>query len=143
MACPRGAGACFVLVFVLVVAVAGGACSGAEDPPARPSDAFCAAAARVDERLSAGAGIDEQVRLVRRLVRVAPAEIEREARVFLGALEAVQADPDDPTLRDDPDVRGAVDDVNRYANQACGLLEQDSGADARTRIPGNLPPVTA
>ncbi len=97
------------------------------DATSRPSEAFCRAAERYEDRLVRGAGVDEQVRLVRRLVETAPAEIEADARTFLDALEAVQADPDDPDVRDDPDVQEAVENVNRYATNACKLLEDEDG----------------
>jgi hypothetical protein len=105
-----------------------GACRRADDDVARPPDPFCEAAIDLEEGLVEQVGIDEQIRLVRRLVETAPAEIEADAQTFLDALEAVRVDPGDPDLRDDPDVREAVDNVNRFASQGCELFEQEGGS---------------
>ena len=93
----------------------------------RPSEAFCRAAERYEDRLVRGARVGEQVRLVRRMVETAPAEIEADAETFLDALEAVQADPDDPDVRDDPEVQEAVENVQRFAIDGCNLLEDEDG----------------
>jgi hypothetical protein len=115
------------LVVLAISAVVLGACRSDDDDVARPPDRFCEAATELEEGLVEQVGIDAQIRLVRRLVETAPAEIETDARTFLHALEAVRDDPDDPDLRDDADVREAVDDVNRYASQGCDLFEQEGG----------------
>ena len=110
-----------------VMTVALGACRRSDDEVTPPPEAFCVAAVDLEEGLVERVGIEEQIRLVRRLVETAPAEIEADAQTFLDALEAVRDDPDNPELRDDPDVREAVDDVNRYATQGCELFEQGNG----------------
>ena len=114
-----------VIATLCVVGVA--ACNRTDEPATAPPDAFCEAAVDLEEGLVEQVGINEQIRLVRRLVETAPAEIEADAQTFLDALEAVRDDPDDPDLRDDPDVREAVDDVNRFASQGCELFEQEGG----------------
>ncbi len=114
-------------VAVLALVAAAGCRSGDGDGAARPPDAFCRAAERYEDRLVRGADVDEQVRLVRRLVETAPPEIVADAWTFLDALEAVQADPDDPAVRDDPDVQEAVENVQRFAIDGCDLLEDEDG----------------
>jgi hypothetical protein len=64
---------------------------------------------------------------VRRVAETAPRAIAADARVFLDAMEAVRDDPDDPSLRDDPDVQDAVESVERYAIEGCALYERDGG----------------
>lgn len=113
--------AALVAVAVLV------GCARDDEPVTRPSNAFCDAAVRFEDRLERGASLDEQIRLVRRLVATAPAEITPAARTFLDALERLRDDPDDPAVRDDPDVEEAVDDVNRFATNGCDLFERDGG----------------
>jgi hypothetical protein len=61
------------------------------------------------------------------MVETAPAEIKPDAQAFLDALEAIEADPDNPELRDDPDAQEAVENVNRYATNGCNLLEDEDG----------------
>jgi hypothetical protein len=92
----------------------------------KPPDAFCDAAARYDERLLKGKkpSLDEQVRLVQRMVDTAPARIKADAQTFLDALRKVDTDP---SVRDDPKVEDAVDNVNRYAAQGCGFYERRPG----------------
>jgi hypothetical protein len=115
-----------VAAALVAVAVLVG-CARDDEPVARPSNAFCDAVVRFEDRLERGASLDEQIRLVRRLVATAPAEITPDARTFLDALERLRDDPDDPAVRDDPDVEEAVDDVNRFATNGCDLFERDGG----------------
>jgi len=114
-----------IIVMTALLTVA--ACDRSDDPAVRPPDAFCEAAIDLEDGLENLVGVDEQVRLVRRLVEAAPPEIEADARIFLDALEAVRDDPDNPELRDDPDVQAAVDNVNRFATNGCELVEREGG----------------
>ncbi|MGI8795925.1 MAG: hypothetical protein ACR2IR_04960 [Acidimicrobiia bacterium] len=116
-----------VLLTALVVVVSAAGCRSSDEPVTRPPEAFCQTAIDLEEGLEQLVDIDEQIRLVRRLVETAPPEIEGDARTFLDALEAVRADPDNPDLRDDPDVREAVDNVNRFATEGCELPEREGG----------------
>jgi hypothetical protein len=107
-------------------------CQRSDEPVTRPPEPFCQAAIDLEEGLENVADIDETrqrarelIPLVRRLVETAPAEIEADSQTFLDALEAVRDDPDDPELRDDPDVQEAVDNVNRFATQGCELPERE------------------
>jgi hypothetical protein len=117
-----------ILVVVALFAVTAAAgCRRSDEPVTRAPETFCQAAIALEDGLEQLVDIDEQVRLVRRLVETAPAEIESDARTFLDALEAVREDPDNPDLRDDPDVREAVDNVNRFATNGCELPEREGG----------------
>jgi hypothetical protein len=108
---------------VLLVAVLGACGSDRGNAPKAPL-AFCKAAARYDDRLSKGAKLDEQIRLVQGMVDTAPAKIEGDAQTFVDALRQVEADP---SVKDDPKVKKAVENVNRYAAQGCGFYERQGG----------------
>jgi len=115
-----------LLVLVLLVAtLLVASCRDRSSAP-KPPDAFCDAAARYDERLLKGKkpSLAEQVRLVQRMVDTAPARIKADAQTFLDALRQVETDP---SVRDDPKVENAVDNVNRYAAQGCGFYERRPG----------------
>jgi hypothetical protein len=114
-------------VALVVVMALLGACRRSDEPVTRPPDSFCEAAIDLEDGLENLVGINQQIRLVRRLVETAPAEIEADARTFLDALEAVRDDPDNPDLRDDSGVQEAVDNVNRFATDGCGLVEREGG----------------
>ncbi|MBM3672691.1 MAG: hypothetical protein FJW86_11005 [Actinobacteria bacterium] len=113
------------LLLVTVLLVAG--CSSSEQLEA--SKAFCRAADRYDSHLEreleqGKVDLERQIELVAELARTAPPDIEDDAALFFDSLERVE---DDPSIRDDPAVREAVDDVNRYANQACGVYDSGGG----------------
>jgi hypothetical protein len=110
-----------IMAALLLLMLAG--CSGSSTPKA--SKAFCLAADRFDnelERQQKRGEIDRerQIERVAEMARTAPASVKDDAQVFLDALRAVG---DDPSIKDDPNVRKAVDNVNRLANQACGAYE--------------------
>ena len=97
--------------------------SEGSDAPKAPL-AFCKAASRYDDRLSRGAKVPEQVRLVQRMVDSAPARIKADAQTFVDALRRVETDD---SVKDDPKVKKAVENVNRYAAQGCGFYERQGG----------------
>jgi hypothetical protein len=112
-----------VLLLLLAPVVAAG-CSGEDKPTA--SRAFCRAADEYNDEIERAqrrgeASVERQLPLVEELARTAPRAIARDARAFVNALERVGSDP---SVRRDPDVRTAVDNVNRYANQACNVYER-------------------
>lgn len=108
---------------VLVTAVLGAGCRSGSDAPKAPR-AFCDAASRYDDRLSKGARLDEQIRLVEKIAATAPAKIKSDAETFLDALRRVETDP---SVKDDPKIQSAVEDVNRYAAQGCGFYQRQGG----------------
>lgn len=114
-----------VVAAVLIVTSAGlGACRSEGNDAPKPPRAFCDAATRFDDRLSKGANVNEQIRLVQRMVDTAPAKIKADAQTFVDALRRVETDP---AVRDDPQIKRAVDNVNRYAAQGCGFYKRQGG----------------
>ena len=111
----------------MVAALLLAGCAGGSTPEA--SKAFCLAADRYDNELErqqkrGEIDIDRQIERVEELARTAPESVRDDAQVFLNALRSVE---DDPSIKDDPKVREAVDNVNRLANQACGVYEGNGG----------------
>lgn len=92
-----------------------------------PPKAFCKAAARFEkeierEAVNGGvADVDRQIKLVEKLHEEAPPKIRRETKTFLDAMRKVE---DDPSIRDDPKVKRAVDAVNRFFAQGCGSYKR-------------------
>lgn len=113
-----------VAAVLLVAALVGGACSSEGGNAPKAPLAFCKAAARYDDRVSRNAKIDEQIRLVQRMVDTAPAKIKANAQTFVDALRRVETDK---SAKDDPNVKRAVENVNRYAAQGCGFYERQGG----------------
>lgn len=113
-----------VAAVLLVAALVGGACSSEGGNAPKAPLAFCKAAARYDDRVSRNAKIDEQIRLVQRMVDTAPAKIKANAQTFVDALRRVETDR---SAKDDPNVKRAVENVNRYAAQGCGFYERQGG----------------
>jgi hypothetical protein len=111
------------VVVLLAAAMLLVACGNGGDAP-KPPKAFCDAASRYDERVQEGAELDEQIRLVERIASAAPAKIKADAEKFLDALRRVETDP---SVRDNPDIRRSVENVNRYAAQGCGFYERQPG----------------
>jgi hypothetical protein len=102
---------------------------GCSSSTPKASKAFCLAADRYDNELErqqrrGEIDVDRQIARVKELARTAPASIADDAQVFLDALRQVE---DDPSIKDDPKVRTAVDNVNRLANQACGVYSRSGG----------------
>ena len=107
---------------VALVGLVGAGCTGATPEASR---AFCLAADKYDNELerqqrSGDVDIERQIERVEELARTAPKPVADDAHRFLEALRQVE---DDPSIKDDPEVREAVDNVNRLANQACGVYE--------------------
>jgi hypothetical protein len=109
---------------VVVASLLLGACRPDTSSGPKPSRAFCDAASDYDDRLSKGAKLDEQIRLVQRMADTAPAKIKADAQTFVDALRRVESDP---SVKDDSNVEQAVEDVNRYAAQGCGFYERQGG----------------
>jgi hypothetical protein len=110
------------VLLISVVLVASCRESGGSAPKA--PEAFCEAASKYDDRIARNAKVDEQIRLVQRLVDTAPAKIKADAQTFVDALRRVETDP---SVKDDPKIKRAVDSVNRYAAQGCGFYKREGG----------------
>jgi hypothetical protein len=109
------------VLLISVVLITG--CRDSGSAPKAP-EAFCDAASKYDDRVSRNAKIDEQIRLVQRMVDKAPAKIKADAQTFVDALRRVESDP---SVKGDPKVKRAVDSVNRYAAQGCGFYKREGG----------------
>jgi hypothetical protein len=118
---PKGLATAAVLLAAALVA---GSCSSEESNGPKPPRAFCDAAANYDDRVSRNAKIDEQIRLVQRMVDTAPAKIKADTQRFVDALRRVETDP---SVKDNARVKRAVENVNRYAAQGCGFYQQQGG----------------
>jgi hypothetical protein len=106
-----------LLVAVAVGVVAVGGCQEERQKVKAPKR-FCDAAVHFEDRLQRGAKLDEQIRLVRKLVDTAPAKIKADTETFLHALERVRTDP---SVKDNKKIEKAVDRVNGYAFDGCAL----------------------
>jgi hypothetical protein len=116
------------LAAALLLAALAAACSGGHDSP-QGSTAFCNAVDRYNTFIlnaQRRGKIDaaKELERVSDLARTAPKAIASDAEAWRGALEQVA---DDPSLKDDPALKKAVDNVNRYANKACGLYSGGEG----------------
>lgn len=112
------------MLLLAVTATAAG-CSREEKPPA--SKAFCRAADRWNDEIERTAkrgkpDVERQLPLVEDLARTAPEEIKDDAERFADAMR--RRAEGDTSVVDDPAINEAVDNVNRYANQACGVYER-------------------
>jgi hypothetical protein len=117
-----------LLVLLTVVAVGAAGCERERHPPA--SKAFCTAADNYNNEIERTArsrepDVQRQLPLVQKIAETAPKGIRKDAKVFLDAMRR-RADGDTSVV-DDPDIRTAVDNVTRYANQACNVYKRDSG----------------
>jgi len=108
-------------VVALIVAAAG--CSSAAK--ATPPKAFCDAANRYEgelyhEQTVGKIDVAKQISIVEQMAAHAPTSLRSDTQTFLNALRKVGTDP---RLRDNPKVKQAVDNVNRYASNKCGLFD--------------------
>lgn len=109
------------LALLALTVVAAGCSSGST---AAPPKAFCDAANRYEgeldhEQTVGKVDVAKQVAIVQQMAAHAPAALRADAHTFLDALQRVATDP---RLRDNPAVKRAVDNVNRYASNKCGLF---------------------
>jgi hypothetical protein len=116
---------------LLAVVVAAGLAAGCRDTGdamsdlPRPSKAFCAAAARYDERItSKPTPIERHITMVAKIAETAPADVADDAEIFLDGLRRRAAG--DESVIDDPKIKRASDNVLRRAGQDCGWYQQKS-----------------
>jgi hypothetical protein len=114
------AGVAAVVGLVLLL----GACGERGESLARPSKAYCEAAFRYEEQIQKKPqpSIDEQITMVAKLAELAPPDIAADAAVFLDAMQRVETDP---SVKDNPRVQAAVENVNRRTSSGCGFFEQE------------------
>jgi hypothetical protein len=113
---------------LLAATVAVAACSGtSERDLPKPSKDFCTAAHRYEERIQSKRppSVDEQIGMVERLAAAAPADVKADAETFLDAIRRVRTDA---SVKDNPKVQAAVDNVNRRAGNGCGFFKREPGS---------------
>ena len=118
----RRALALATVTLIACSAIAG--CKESEDANSnlpRPSEAFCRAATKYDNRVQM-AKLPEQIKLVTKIAAHAPKDISRDAQTFLDALEARHAG--DKSVVDNPKIETAIEHVNRRAGQDCGWYKR-------------------
>lgn len=105
-----------------------------ETSVAKAPKAFCKAAKAYEKELDAQAAdfdlnVARQIEKVQVIVDTAPKDVRADAQVFLEQLQKIDAAPNQAArakLQDDPDVKEAVDNVNRRWNQGCDVFKRDS-----------------
>jgi hypothetical protein len=102
-----------------IVTLALAACSSGDERGA-PRD-FCETAAEYDEQVPT-ASIAEEQRLIEQMVETAPSEIRPAAERLLEGYRRLEAGED--VLADEERYREATEDLQRYAIDNCGLLDQ-------------------
>lgn len=116
-----------VVVLATVAAIAGSGRGGddvASDLP-RPSVAFCRAATKYDDAIS---GSDRKLSLARHaqmtgaIADAAPKDVKADAVLVHRSFVRLQAG--DRSVVDDPDVKSAIQHVNRRAGQDCGWFKR-------------------
>lgn len=120
--------ALLLLLLVSSLTVAGCSRSSADSLPA-PSDAFCVAARKYDDklpRLTGKAKFTKQIALVIPMAEHAPKDIKKDVELFLAALQS-RADGD-TSVADDPKVERAIENVNRRSVQGCDFYKKQPGS---------------
>jgi hypothetical protein len=113
-----------LLAVASVLLLAGVGCGGSSQ--SAPNKPFCENAYRYEaelerEQTNGRVDVEKQIALVRSLAATAPRSIRADTQRFLQALEQVRTDP---RVRNNPTVKRAVDNVNRYASNRCALFNQ-------------------
>lgn len=101
------------------------ACGGRAEVEA--PEKFCRAAARYETELERQASkgiedIERQIELVQQLYDTAPKKVRDDAKTFLDAMRVVETDP---SVRNNPKIEEAVDNVNRFAAQGCDVYKSN------------------
>ncbi|MFN8026538.1 MAG: hypothetical protein U0W40_09390 [Acidimicrobiia bacterium] len=113
------------LVLLSLVAAAGLAGCSKDDSKSLPlpSKAFCKAAYTYDKKVERKASLEVQIDLVQTMADHAPKDIAADTQTFLDALQ--KRAKGDKSVVDNPKIMTAVNNVNRRAQNDCGLFEQD------------------
>lgn len=111
-----------VLVALVALSAIGVGCSNKDDTASglpRPSRAFCKAAADYDKRVgSPKLTLADHIKYTKAIAQAAPADIRKDANLVWRSF--VKLDAGDRSVVDNPDVKDAIDRVNRRAGQDCG-----------------------
>ncbi len=113
------------LLVLPVVAAAGLTACSKEDSKSlpTPSKAFCKAAYTYDKKVERKAPLSVQIALVQTMADHAPKDIASDTQVFLTALQ--KRAQGDKSVVDNPKIMKSVNNVNRRAQNDCGLFTQD------------------
>jgi hypothetical protein len=122
----NGAVRTWAVAAALAALIAVSSCASNASQSSPPSKPFCDAANSYEtelqrEQTDGVRDTAKQVTLVAKMAATAPASIRRDAATFLDAMRRVDHDPQ---LRDNPAVKRAVDNVNRFASNKCGFFNQ-------------------
>lgn len=113
-------------IAVIVAMIVGSGCSGEDDTASglpRPTRAFCAAAANYDKVVALKAtSLRRHAELTREIALTAPTDIREDARTVWQSFEKLR--DGDESVVDNPEVRDAINHVNRRAGQDCGWFRR-------------------
>ena len=125
MSCRRTVGTLLLAALTTI----GAGCSQKDDTASnlpRPSRAFCKAAADYDLAVSSGAiSLARHVQMTRAIAQAAPTDARADADTVWHSFEKLRAG--DKSVVDDPDVKAAIEHVNRRAGQDCGWYRRKEG----------------
>jgi len=126
----------WILLGMVAIAIAVVSMIGRErETSVKPAPkAFCKAAKAYEKELDTQAEDNEvdiaaQVELVQAIADTAPKDVKADADLFLSQMEKLRDAPNAAArakLQDDPDVKQAVDAVNRRWSQGCDVFKRDS-----------------
>ncbi len=115
-----------IVTVTVVAALTLVACSGGDDVASdlpRPTREFCAAAARDDQAVSQQKlTLAQHEKLTHAIAREAPEDARADARIVWKSFVKLRAG--DTSVVDNPEVKNAIDHVNRRASQDCGWFRR-------------------
>ena len=118
-----------ISLLLAVVALGTSGCSQKDDTQSnfpRPSRAFCADAAHYDAAVSSKkVSLAQHVRFTRAIAKSAPVDARRDATIVWHSFEKLRAG--DRSVVDNPQVKAAIEHVNRRAGQDCGWYRRKEG----------------
>jgi hypothetical protein len=116
-----------LLAAIVLAGALGAACSGESGSTTKAPEGFCQAAYNYEQELNkeltkGEKNLTKQLALVEKMADQAPKKIRGDATAFADALRRL---PHDPSVKNNPEIKKAVDNVNRYASNGCGFFKQD------------------
>jgi hypothetical protein len=114
-----------IVALATIAALAQGSQGNDLSKQARPSRAFCSAAARYDEATTTKPlPLRRHVEMTKAIALAAPADTKADATLVWKSYVRLAAG--DRSVVDNPKVKAALDHVNRRATQTCGWFQRDS-----------------
>jgi hypothetical protein len=114
------------VVAALGVLIAACSRGDSENALPTPKPGFCEAASRYDKEVEKGASLTEQISMLEKMERNAPKDIAVDTTTFLDALRSLR--DGDTSVRDNPKIEQAVDNVNRRAANGCEFFKKEPGS---------------